>query len=181
MYENVLSKQPDEMHPAPHDLTRILKRTVDYFKTQVEASGMRVTLDMVDDPVLVDIDHKRIRQVTSNLLSEALKYNKAGGDIIVRLLEQRDYWVVEFVDQGIGLPPALQDVINSVIEYDPSVLEGDQGTGLSIYVAKQIVELHGGQFWARSVNTGRGSTFAFSLPKALNDKYSDVSMGKLWL
>ncbi len=108
-------------------------------------------------------DADRIRQVLTNLVTNAIKYSAGGGDVLIRIAEVDGKAVTSVTDQGIGL--AREDI---ALLFEPfSRLNREQavgGIGLGLYIAKAIVEAHGGRIWAESPGPGKGSTFVFTLP-----------------
>jgi signal transduction histidine kinase len=133
-----------------------------------------VPLGLSDNSVLMDVpagfprifaDPDRLRQVLSNLVSNAVKYSPSGGSIVVRARERgTQHIVIEVVDHGLGIPP---DQIGKLFQKFARVRSEDHlrvsGTGLGLYICRLIVEGHGGQIWVES-DPGRGSTFGMSLP-----------------
>jgi signal transduction histidine kinase len=133
-----------------------------------------VPLGLSDHSVLMDVpagfpriwaDPDRLRQVISNLVSNAVKYSPSGGSIVVRARERgTQHIVVEVVDHGLGIPP--EQVGKLFQKFARVRSEGHlkvSGTGLGLYICRLIVEGHGGQIWVES-EFGRGSTFGMSLP-----------------
>jgi signal transduction histidine kinase/CheY-like chemotaxis protein len=133
-----------------------------------------VPLGLSDHSVLLDVppafpriwaDPDRLRQVLSNLVSNAVKYSPAGGSIVVRVRERgSQHVVIEVVDHGLGIPP---EQIGKLFQKFARVRSEDHlkvsGTGLGLYICRLIVEGHGGQIWVES-EVDRGSTFGMSLP-----------------
>jgi len=133
-----------------------------------------VPLGLSDHSLLTDVppafpkvwaDPDRLRQVLTNLVSNAVKYSPAGGSIIVRVRQRgTQNVVVEVVDHGLGIPP---EQIGKLFQKFARVRSEDHmkvsGTGLGLYICRLIVEGHGGQIWVES-EVGKGSTFGLSLP-----------------
>jgi signal transduction histidine kinase len=133
-----------------------------------------VPLGLSDHSVLLDVppafpriwgDPDRLRQVLSNLVSNAVKYSPSGGSIVVRVRQRgTQHLVIEVVDHGLGIPP---DQIGKLFQKFARVRSEDHlkvsGTGLGLYICRLIVEGHGGQIWVES-EVGRGSTFGMALP-----------------
>jgi signal transduction histidine kinase len=133
-----------------------------------------VPMGLSDHSVLMDVpagfpkivaDPDRLRQVLTNLTSNAVKYSPGGGSIIVRCRERGSHHVViEVVDHGLGIP---QDQIDRLFQKFQRVRTDEHmrisGTGLGLYICRLIVEGHGGQIWVES-ELGKGSTFALVLP-----------------
>jgi len=133
-----------------------------------------VPLGLSDHSVLLDVpagfpriwaDPDRMRQVLTNLVTNAVKYSPAGGSIIVRGRERgAQHIVIEVIDHGMGIP---QEQIGKLFQKFARVRTEDHmrvsGTGLGLYICRLIVEGHGGQIWVES-ELGRGSTFGLALP-----------------
>lgn len=116
------------------------------------------------DSIKLNMDVSRITQVVGNLVINALKFNNKGGQVSVAL-EKKDGWVtVHVIDNGWGIPQeALPYLFSKFYRVKRSLEQGEYGTGLGLYVAKQIVEMHGGKISVGS-EVGKGSDFNFSLP-----------------
>jgi signal transduction histidine kinase len=133
-----------------------------------------VPLGLSDHSVLMDVppgcpriwaDPDRLRQVVTNLVSNAVKYSPSGASIVVRVRERGPQHVVfEVEDHGLGIPP---EQVGKLFQKFARVRTDDHmrvsGTGLGLYICRLIVEGHGGQIWVES-ELGRGSTFGMSLP-----------------
>jgi signal transduction histidine kinase len=133
-----------------------------------------VPLGLSDHSVLMDVppsfpkiwaDPDRLRQVLTNLVTNAVKYSPEGGSIVVRVRERgTQHIVVEVIDHGLGIPP---EQVGKLFQKFARVRTDDHmkvsGTGLGLYICRLIVEGHGGQIWVES-EEGRGSTFGLSLP-----------------
>jgi len=109
----------------------------------------------------IEADGNRIKQVTGNLLDNAIKFSD-GGSITVKSAVRDDEMLVQVTDQGIGIPEeAMPHLFERFFRAKDNMARG--GTGLGLYISKQIVEAHGGRIWAES-KEGEGSTFSFTLP-----------------
>jgi signal transduction histidine kinase len=111
------------------------------------------------EPVLVNADSERMFEVISNLLANAIKFT-ANGEIVV-VLEQGDEnsVVVSVKDSGKGID---QDILPRL--FTKFATNSETGTGLGLFIAKSIIEAHGGKIWAGNNEGERGATFSFSLP-----------------
>lgn len=115
------------------------------------------------------IDKNKIRQVFDNLINNAIKYSRIGGTVEIGCIEKLGDMITIFIkDNGIGIPKRQQKrVFEKFFRADNAVSTQTDGTGLGLYIARAIVEAHGGEMWFKS-EEGKGSTFYFSLP--LNHK-----------
>jgi len=129
---------------------------------QAKRAGLSLRVECADDLPKVKIDLQRLEQVLVNLIHNAVKYTRAGGEIV--LLADAGNGSVRFAvrDTGIGIPA---DDIPRIFErfYRVDKSRTGSGTGLGLSIAKHIVEAHEGKIWAESVE-GQGSTFYFSIP-----------------
>jgi signal transduction histidine kinase len=116
----------------------------------------------------VEVDRRRIEQVLTNILSNAIKFTPKQGQIDIRLTETPNELQVWVADDGPGIPPEDQDRIFDRF-YVVVNGRGLSGVGLGLYIARQMVELHGGRIWVES-QLGEGSTFCFTVPKERGEK-----------
>lgn len=114
---------------------------------------------------LVRGDEERLRQVLTNLLSNAIKYSPEGGVIRITGRTEPERVVISVSDEGKGLPPEeLTKVFDRFYRADTTATRRAKGAGLGLYLAKAVVEAHGGEIWAHS-EPGQGATFSFSVPR----------------
>ena len=105
-----------------------------------------------------------IRQALANLISNAIKYTPAGGRVQVRAASQDESLVVEVEDSGPGIAPEEQKLVfEKFFRGSSPEVRKQPGSGLGLALARQIVQLHGGQLTLES-QPGRGSTFRIVLP-----------------
>jgi signal transduction histidine kinase len=125
------------------------------------AEAKRITLagELIDSPKL-EADSERIFRVLSNLLGNAIKFTPEGGTVTLRAQPRDGALSVTIADTGRGIAP--EDLAHIFDRYwRPKEAEGE-GTGLGLYIARGIVEAHGGRVWAES--SPQGATFLFTLP-----------------
>ena len=109
-------------------------------------------------------DGERTRQVLLNLLDNAIKYSPSGGRIDVRLSVVGDRLRFTVQDQGLGIPVGEQErIFDKFYRLDPDQRRGIGGTGLGLYICRELVRSMHGSIWVES-ETGKGTTFAFELP-----------------
>jgi signal transduction histidine kinase len=111
-------------------------------------------------------DRDRIEQVLVNLIDNAVKYSPDGGEVVVSTVPAAASVRVEVADQGMGIPPAEHEaVFEKFYRGDPQHRAVPGGTGLGLYICRELVQRMGGTIGVRSRPEG-GSTFWFQLPKA---------------
>src|SRR5262245_763768 len=112
----------------------------------------------------VDCDGQRIEQVLANLVTNAIKFTPAGGQVILSADNQGDQVRFCVSDTGSGIPPEARPLIfDKFFQVQSNTETGRKGTGLGLAIAKQIVEMHGGEISVES-ELGKGSRFYFTLP-----------------
>jgi PAS domain S-box-containing protein len=114
------------------------------------------------EPVKVITDQNRIIQVLTNLITNAVKYSPAAGEVLISLRNEKEYLVCSVRDFGIGIADSQK-----VLVFDRFHQAGHKGSGLSLglglYISREIIERAGGKIWLES-ELERGSTFYFSIP-----------------
>ncbi|MDT4895094.1 MAG: hypothetical protein QOH25_171 [Acidobacteriota bacterium] len=117
-----------------------------------------------DDLPFVQADRAKLRRILLNLLANALKFTQKGGRVEVRTELQGERIRVSVSDTGVGIAPEDVDRLFDKYEQTRSrATRGEKGTGLGLYITKQLVELHGGSIEVAS-EVGKGSIFSFTLP-----------------
>jgi two-component system phosphate regulon sensor histidine kinase PhoR len=146
---------------APVSLDGVITPAVERLRLQMERSELALELDIPTDLPLVLGDAGRLQQVVTNLVHNAIKFTPAGGTISIDAAARGDEVIVMVSDTGVGIPT---DMLPRIFErfYKADRARSGGGTGLGLAIAKHIVQGHGGQIWAESVE-GRGSSFYFSL------------------
>jgi PAS domain S-box-containing protein len=131
----------------------------------LEARRHRLELEVPRRGLLVDGDAERLKQVISNLLTNAAKYTEPGGRIAVRAAREAGEVVVRVRDSGMGIPPELLPRVFDLFVQSQRALDRSQGgLGLGLTIVKTLTEMHGGRAYAESAGLGRGSAFTIRLP-----------------
>jgi PAS domain S-box-containing protein len=152
-----------KLQPTDVYLPRLAEKVVDGFATQTSIHTFE--LDFPPDFPSVWGDPERLREVLSNLVSNAVKYSPEGGNVWVGGRVDQSGVTVYVADQGIGIPAEEQTrIFDRFHRIETGLHRRTEGTGLGLYLVKAIVEAHGGRVWVESA-PGRGSIFMFTLPR----------------
>jgi len=150
----------------PTDLVALTRRMVT--QRQMTTRQHVFSLDTEHSPLMVVVDKVRIEQVLSNLLSNAIKYSPQGGPIELTIREEVEPHVafLSVRDRGIGIPIQQQArIFGRFVRAENARASEITGTGLGLYLSREIIERHGGRLWFESTE-GAGSTFFMTLPLA---------------
>jgi PAS domain S-box-containing protein len=155
-----------EIHAEPCDAQALAASVLDAARTHLP-TGMRVTLDPGQEDVpYVVADEGQLRQVLTNLIDNAVKYSPDGGDVRVRLEAAGKYVRFTVADEGLGIPPAEQGrIFEKFYRLDPDMTGGIGGTGLGLYISRELVRRVHGRIWVEA-NAARGSVFHVEIPAA---------------
>lgn len=147
------------------DLVPIVKSAMERFKES--ANNSQVSLNFVEtrgEIPKVYIDKTMITEVLSNLLDNAIRYTPEGGRVTIFVEAQPDKVITHIKDTGIGIPQAsIPHLFKKFYRVSGVLRQGAKGTGLGLFISKEIIKLHGGSIWVESTE-GKGSTFSFSVP-----------------
>lgn len=131
-------------------------------------AGEQLTLELLAPPDLAPMagDHEKLRQVVTNLVANAVKYSPAGGRIEVELTPRDGELLIAVRDEGLGIAPDEQRLIfEKFYRADANMTRGVSGSGLGLYISRELVQLMGGTISVRS-ELGKGSAFVVTLPLA---------------
>ena len=125
--------------------------------------GISFALDPDGSPRIV-CDENKLRQVLVNLVDNAIKYSPGGGRVEIRLRRETSHCLIEVVDDGLGIPADERNrIFEKFYRLDPQQTKGVGGSGLGLYICRELVERMNGQLTVAS-EPGRGSTFTVELP-----------------
>ena len=170
MIDNLLGFSRIERGDAPLQLEefplwQLIDEVIELLKEKIQKSGVYLTTQYETDDLTVRADRGKVAQVFINLLTNAIKFNREGGRITVRVLKgARGMLDVEVQDTGIGIPVEEQGrIFERFYQVDSSPRKRHEGTGIGLAIVKEILAVHGCSIRVES-QAGKGSTFAFHLP-----------------
>lgn len=148
----------------PGDPSELIKGIVENFKSLAEASKLELKYKTAADPLLCYYDDLRLRQAVSNLVNNAIKYNRENGSINVWLEDKPKTVRIFIEDTGLGIPGDKLDSIFNEFETIEQAAQHHKGTGLGLPISKRLIEAMGGTISVKS-ELGKGSTFWVDIPK----------------
>jgi signal transduction histidine kinase len=151
-----------ELHKRPTDINELVSQALEMTGAAIKEKEHHVDLTLSAEPLWVDVDATRLKQVLSNVLHNAARYSAEYGQIAVRVKRADSQAVVEVADSGMGIPPDLLPHVFGLFVQGSHHTEGGLGVGLAL--AQRLVHEHAGTISAASAGRGRGSQFTVSLP-----------------
>lgn len=150
------------------DLTQLIRECVEEMNYLIKERLLILKLEL-PDALYLELDRIRIEQVILNLLSNAIKNTPPNGKIIISLWRKEEKAEVTVKDSGIGLTTEEMNKLftrfGKIERYGEGLEYIDiQGSGLGLFISKEIVDLHGGKIWAESTGRNKGSKFTVILP-----------------
>ncbi|MES2792679.1 MAG: ATP-binding protein [Planctomycetota bacterium] len=162
-----ISRGKIELRREMMDLKIAVLNAAETSRPLLEQAGHELTIELQPDPVLVYGDVTRLSQAFSNLLNNAAKYTRPGGQIRLRVERDTDHVVISIEDNGIGIPAHLQSsIFEMFMQVDRSLEKSQGGLGVGLTIVKRLVEMHDGAVQVHSDGQDQGSTFVVRLPIA---------------
>jgi signal transduction histidine kinase len=148
---------------APCSPGALVREAVESFRQAAVGKDIDLRCEVADGLGPTAFDYGRILQVFANLLSNALKFTPRGGTIVVRAARKEGGVEFSVEDDGVGIAAEAQEAIFQ--RFWQASATDRRGTGLGLYISRNLVEAHGGRIWVEST-LGHGSTFRFTIPIA---------------
>jgi signal transduction histidine kinase len=149
------------------DISDFIAKVLEDVLPAAQKAGIKIYFDRPADALPhVTIDPARLALALTNLLENSIRYNVENGEVTVKVdkMQDKPFVVVSVKDTGIGIPPeAIEKLFNKFYRAENAEKRQTEGSGLGLYIAKGIVNAHGGQIWAES-ELNRGTTISFALP-----------------
>lgn len=147
-----------------HAIGEVIKNTVENLEPWARAKGVTLERAVADGLAELELDPKRIGQVLTNLIGNAIKFTPAGGKVTTSATQQEAVVEISVADTGVGIAKEdLPKVFSRFQQFGERMTTDVSGTGLGLSIAKEIVELHRGTIRVES-EVGKGTVFTFSLP-----------------
>lgn len=149
------------------DATALVQEIITELRPTIEKAHLTAELKVSNYVCMAHGDTGKIKQIINNIIDNAIKYTPHGG-LIVSLSNDQGHVTINISDTGIGInPDDIPKLFNKFTRAKDAFRTNVIGTGLGLYVARQMVEAQGGKIWVESPGLGKGSTFFIQLPKTL--------------
>ncbi len=167
-----------ELHLRPIAIPPLLHQVSESMRIEAMKKEQQIEIQIPDRLPRALGDEGRLTQVMTNLISNAIKFTPRGGKINIRAGLEGEKLLVQVIDNGMGIPAeALPQLFQRFYQVDSSATRAAGGSGLGLYISKQIVEAHGGRLWVES-QLGEGSCFSFTIPVAAVAQAAESSVSK---
>lgn len=146
------------------DLSKVAEEVCDEAMIVAKARNIEIVSNLAKNIPKISSDPNRLKMVMENLVNNAIKYTTNRGKIEIKLSKKSGILTFSVKDNGVGIPEEQHDrVFDKFFRSDNIVKYQTEGTGLGLYISKNIIGQLGGEIWFQSVE-GLGSIFSFSLP-----------------
>lgn len=145
-------------------LMPLLMKAVQHWQAASDRHPLTLETDLPPEGVIGNWDARRVEQIINNLIGNALKYSPEGGQVSIHVqMEDEQQVLIGVHDEGLGIPPeALPHLFERF--YRAGNVSSISGTGLGLYISRQLALAHGGDLWAESPGLAKGSAFYLRLP-----------------
>jgi len=143
----------------------VIKSVVEKYSLKIKEKNIKIKLFKKEDDIPdVMMDMERMKTAIKNIIDNAVRYTMGGGEITISLSKKEKFVKVEIKDTGVGIPLAQQSKLFDKFFRSSNVTKIDtEGTGLGLYISKNIIEAHEGKIWFDS-EENKGTTFYFTIP-----------------
>lgn len=160
----------------PVDPASIVETVLLAAQPAASARNIRIQKNVDSQAGTINGDPSRLQQIIWNLVNNAVKFTPKGGKVEVTLRRLDSHIELMVTDNGLGIDPELlPSIFDRFRQGDASITRAHGGLGLGLAIAKQLVELHGGQISAHSAGPGKGAKFSVLLPLANTNRHQGVS------
>lgn len=154
-----------ELRKEAVELATIVSTAVETVQPVIDAAGHQLALSLPAEPMMLNADPVRLAQIIGNLLNNAAKYTKPGGQIWLTARNEGNEAVISIRDTGLGIPAdMLIRVFDIFAQVDHTLTRAQGGLGIGLTLTKRFVEMHGGRIEAHSDGADQGSEFIVYLP-----------------
>ncbi|MCG6143573.1 MASE1 domain-containing protein [Leptospira bandrabouensis] len=166
-----------EIIPRPTNINKLCKDITNIFLADAKKKNLNLTINVsgLEPNLFILVDGNRLRQVLINLIANAVKFTITGSvSLYVHLSDDKKYIIFDVKDTGIGISEEnIERLFNRFVQLEDSRTKKFEGSGLGLYISKQLINLMGGEIKVFSV-LNEGSTFQFSIPFQETDQKEET-------
>jgi len=153
-----------KLNTSKENIVSLVEDTVESIADYVKYKGLKIVFDTDTEEKIISCDPERIDRIILNLISNSVKFTKAGGNIYVMVADKGDSVEISVKDNGIGIEEEnLRNIFDRFYQGESSLICNKGGSGIGLHLAKSIVELHGGRISVES-RAGEGCEFKIEIP-----------------
>lgn len=153
-----------DYNPEKIDLYKIIKQILPIYSSNIKNKNISLSINIIEE-LTAFADSNMTEIILRNLISNALKFTRQKGSIIIDYKENEEFIIINITDNGVGIHPDKMDKLFKIDENISSLgTQNERGSGLGLILCKEFIELNGGKLTVNS-KSGEGSVFSFSLPK----------------
>lgn len=158
-----------ELHLLPLDLGDLIEEIIAEERHLAETKGVSLEANPPSGPLDVTADRDVLQRVLINLVDNALKFTRTEGRVWVEVHPGAEVTQVDVVDTGLGIPEGERERIFEKFTQVREHIQARRGSGLGLAFCRMAVEAHGGHIWVEDGPAGKGSRFAFTIPRAASE------------
>lgn len=169
-----------ELKPSPLSVRDLTEEIVKSYESEIKAKKLQFHIppESANLPT-VTLDKELTKEIINSVVSNAVKFSREGGEVFLRCDYREGMVVLQLEDQGYGIPEnEKENVFKSFYRGSNITTVDAEGTGLSLYLARLLIETFGGKIWFES-EEGKGSKFYIALPVSANTKVQDESPAEI--
>ena len=147
-----------QLNTREFDLNDVISPLVEDAEDEIRSDDKDIQIHYSSFNILLSGDKDRLAEVVWNLLENAIKFTKKG-PISIATKKDDSHVIVTITDSGTGIDPEVLPTL-----FAKFVTRSEKGTGLGLFISKNIIESHGGRIWGENNTDGKGAIFTFTLP-----------------
>jgi signal transduction histidine kinase len=152
------------------DAELIVNSVIKSYESKIAEKKIKLEFTAPEEKTEIFLDKEKIKIAIQNILDNAIRYTKEGGKIVISLSRNQGNVELKIQDSGMGIPEnQKRKLFTKFFRGDNAIKVNDDGSGLGLFIAKNIIEAHGGKIWFES-EENKGSTFYVALPIDLGNK-----------
>lgn len=148
------------------NIVEVFKESVEHLAPHINKKKIKLEINVTpkDEEVVVSVDKDKMTMAFQNLVENAIRYTREGGNIFINVIKESGDVKVSIKDDGIGIPEVeKKDIFARFFRASNAFRAIEKGSGLGLFISKGIIEKHGGNIWFES-SEGKGTTFYFIIP-----------------